>query len=495
MITELLYYIFIFPLEQVLDWAFFTLFKASKNYGVSIILLSLVVNLFLLKIFLYTDKKAQQEAELKEKLDKRIKSWKSVYKRAKLYAFTQTLYRQHNYHPIYALRSLGGLALQIPFFFAMYEIINKASYLQFVSFLWIDDLSKPDSIMLFGLSIHILPLLMTAFTLINVFHSSKELGARIQGSLIALLFLVLLYSMPSALVLYWTCNMAFALFKEIFKQIKINSSLSNHSQDCVSLEAVITHKVTPAPKSTQNSQSNTAITRMCESADRVDVEYQDSNDSNLSQDTRIADSKTDSKITQTPNQNLYKLIQYIIISLSFMICVSSPYALYVTDLNAFALETIPPTLAALFGFFILISFMLIYIISFVNHNSRIFIFILWLIAWIFLALMLLGVSYGFVLRGDYGVMSHFFFEKSIVLSKSQKVIDAVMITSCLILAPILLLFKLTRYMIQACKILLAVLVIQTLFSLTAAIDNIAKKKGGGYKKSNRQSNNSKRAYP
>ncbi|MDY5950358.1 MAG: YidC/Oxa1 family membrane protein insertase, partial [Helicobacter sp.] len=165
MITELLYYIFIFPLEQVLEVVLHNILKIIPSYGVSIILLSLVVNLFLLKIFLYTDKKAQQEADLKEKLDKRIKSWKSVYKRAKLYAFTQTLYRQHNYHPIYALRSLGGLALQIPFFFAMYEIINKASYLQFVSFLWIDDLSKPDSIMLFGLSIHILPLLMTAFTL------------------------------------------------------------------------------------------------------------------------------------------------------------------------------------------------------------------------------------------------------------------------------------------------------------------------------------------
>ncbi|WP_199770232.1 YidC/Oxa1 family membrane protein insertase, partial [Helicobacter bilis] len=287
MIAELLYYIFIFPLEQVLEWAFFTLFKASKNYGVSIILLSLVVNLFLLKIFLYTDKKAQQEADLKEKLDKRIKSWKSVYKRAKLYAFTQTLYRQHNYHPIYALRSLGGLALQIPFFIAMIHLVENADYLQFVSFLWIDDLSKPDSIILFGLSIHILPLLMTAFTLINVFYSSKELGARIQGSLIALLFLVLLYNMPSALVLYWTCNMAFSLFKEIFKHKK-HSSLSNHSQDCVSLEAVITTKVTPAPKSTQNSQSNTAITRMCESADKVGVECRDSNDSNLSQDTRIA---------------------------------------------------------------------------------------------------------------------------------------------------------------------------------------------------------------
>ncbi|WP_231900331.1 thiamine pyrophosphate-dependent enzyme [Helicobacter cinaedi] len=40
-----------------------------------------------------------------------------------------------------------------------------------------------------------------------------------------------------------------------------NSSLGSHLQDCASLEAVITHKVTPAPKFTQNLQSNTALVR------------------------------------------------------------------------------------------------------------------------------------------------------------------------------------------------------------------------------------------
>lgn len=461
MITELLYYIFIFPLEQVLEVVLHNILKIIPSYGTSIILLSLVVNLFLLKIFLYTDKKAQQEADLKEKLDKRIKSWKSVYKRAKLYAFTQTLYRQHNYHPIYALRSLGGLALQIPFFFAMYEIINKASYLQFVSFLWIDDLSKPDSIMLFGLSIHILPLLMTAFTLINVFYSSKELGARIQGSLIALLFLVLLYSMPSALVLYWTCNMAFALFKEIFKHKK-HSSLSNHSQDCVSLEAVITTKVTPAPKSTQNSQSNTAITRMCESADRVGVECRVSNVSNLNQDTRIADSlschteqsevskkrdsnniestksdsnntnsskstKIPSKATQpqgklktllfnifTPHAAIdsktyatYRKISILaILNICFMLCVFSPYALYSSDVSQFDVKQTYQTLAVLFGAFLCSSFMIIYITSFF-YKTRLFKFGVYVASILFL----IGVINTFIFVGDYGAMDHFVLQK------------------------------------------------------------------------------------
>ena len=435
MITELLYYIFIFPLEQVLEVVLHNILKIIPSYGVSIILLSLVVNLFLLKIFLYTDKKAQQEAELKEKLDKRIKSWKSVYKRAKLYAFTQTLYRQHNYHPIYALRSLGGLALQIPFFFAMYEIINKASYLQFVSFLWIDDLSKPDSIMLFGLSIHILPLLMTAFTLINVFYSSKELGARVQGSLIALLFLVLLYNMPSALVLYWTCNMGFALFKEIFKQCrnKRHSVLSDksgsaspyslrrmsntpHSQDL--------HNPNFSSQSLECRDSNTRIadSLSCHTGQSEVSKKRDSNNANSSKSTKIP-----SKATQpqgklktlvfnifTPHTALdsktyttYRNISILaILNICFMICVFSPYALYSSDVSQFDVKQTYQTLAVLFGAFLCSSFMVIYITSFF-YKTRLLKFGVYVASILFL----IGVINTFIFVGDYGAMDHFVLQK------------------------------------------------------------------------------------
>ena len=77
-----------------------------------------------------------------------------------------------------------------------------------------------------------------------------------------------------------------------------HSSLSNHLQDCASLEAVITHKVTPAPKSTQNSQSNTANIRMCEDIDRVSLKY--SNSTNLNSNN--TESKPDSKPTQPANK-------------------------------------------------------------------------------------------------------------------------------------------------------------------------------------------------
>ncbi len=372
---EILYYIFIFPVEQVLEWALFTLFKATKNYGVSIILLSFVMQLFMLKLTFYFDKKAASFGAvlewalftlfkatknygvsiillsfvmqlfmlkltfyfdkkaasfgaLKAQCDSKIKEFKRVFKGAELQSYIRTLYKQKHFHPIFALFGLGGLALQIPFFIAMIHLVENAEYLQSVRFLWIDDLSKPDSIMLFGLSIHILPLLMTAFTLINVFYSSKELGARvrflwiddlskpdsimlfglsihilpllmtaftlinvfysskelgarIQGSLIALLFLVLLYSMPSALVLYWTCNMAFALFKEIFKQCRDK----RHS--------VLSDKIGSASPYSLRRMSNTPHSQDLHnpnfSSQSLECQTK-SNNSNLNQDTRIVDS-------------------------------------------------------------------------------------------------------------------------------------------------------------------------------------------------------------
>lgn len=220
------YSVFIFPLEGALRFLLVYLYQIFQSYGMAIILLSLLVNVFLLKIFILTDKKSEYENQRKKILDARIQNWKKVYNKTKVFAFTQRLYKQEHYHPIFALSALGGLFIQIPFFYAMYFVIQNNLALNAVSFLWIKDLSAPD--LIFG--VHLLPILMTLISLINVFISAKENSARIQGALISFLFLYLLYNMPSALVLYWTCNMLFSLikntliqFKFKFKKNKINT--------------------------------------------------------------------------------------------------------------------------------------------------------------------------------------------------------------------------------------------------------------------------------
>lgn len=212
---DLLYYVFIFPVEQVLGWVLELLFHRSGSYGVAIMLLSVIVNAFMLKLTLYFDKKAVEFGALKARVDGKVAEFKRVFKGAELQSYIRTLYKQRHFHPIFALQGLGGLALQIPFFIAMIHLVENAEFLQNVGFGWINDLSKPDSVVVFGFSLHVLPLVMTLLTLVNVLYSARERGARIQGVLIALLFLVLLYAMPAALVLYWTCNMAFSLVKSL----------------------------------------------------------------------------------------------------------------------------------------------------------------------------------------------------------------------------------------------------------------------------------------
>ena len=432
---EILYYIFIFPVEQVLEWGLHKVFKETHNYGISIILLSLIMQLFMLKLTFYFDKKAASFGALKAQCDSKIKEFKRVFKGAELQSYIRTLYKQKHFHPIFALFGLGGLALQIPFFIAMIHLVENAEYLQSVRFLWIDDLSKPDSIMLFGLSIHILPLLMTAFTLINVFYSSKELGARVQGSLIALLFLVLLYNMPSALVLYWTCNMAFALFKEIFKQCrnKRHSVLSDksgsaspyslrrmsntpHSQDL--------HNPNFSSQSLECRDSNTRIadSLSCHTEQSEVSKKRDSNNANSSKNTKLSGKATqpqgklktilfniftphtalDSK-TYTTYRNISILA---ILNICFMICVFSPYALYSSDVSQFDVSQTYQTLAVLFGAFLCSSFMVIYITSFF-YKTRLFKFGVYVASILFL----IGVINTFIFVGDYGAMDHFVLQK------------------------------------------------------------------------------------
>lgn len=236
---DILYYIFIFPLQNLLEFFLNLFYKFSGNYGVSIVLLSLIVNLALLKLTILSEKKAAQIAILKASCDSKIAEFKRVFKGAQLQAYIRTLYKQRHFHPIYTLFGLGGLALQVPFFIAIWTLFGEFDGIVGAKFLWISDLNTPDR--LFGL--HLLPILMTAFTLLNVFISTNSRGARIQGTFIALIFLILLYNMPSALVLYWTINMLFALMRSFIKKSLQNSRLIA-KQNTLANSAQIYQKIT-----------------------------------------------------------------------------------------------------------------------------------------------------------------------------------------------------------------------------------------------------------
>jgi YidC/Oxa1 family membrane protein insertase len=143
----------------------------------------------------------------------------AVFKGDKRYMLLATLYRQNNYHPIHALRSSLGLLIQVPFFIAAYHYISNLEILNGQSFLFINNLGEPDSLIK---GINILPIIMTVINIISgiIYTSGFSKQDKIQIHCLAALFLILLYNSPAALVLYWTCNNIFNLVKNILIKYK-----------------------------------------------------------------------------------------------------------------------------------------------------------------------------------------------------------------------------------------------------------------------------------
>lgn len=336
--SEILYCIFIFPLCEILRFILIFLHDLSGSWGGSIVLLGILVNIFLLKLYNLANAKAAQMSALKQNLDARIRAWKGVYNKTKVFAFSQVLYSQNNFHPIFMLKSLGALILQIPFFYAMYFVLRDLDGLNNESFLWIADLSKSDSV--YG--IHILPILMSLFGILNVFALGGSKGIKAQGIIICILFLILLYNMPSSLVLYWCVNMAFSLFIALFSFNKIKNAKF----------------------------------------------------------FKLKFFSPNSNIALKSHINIL-----IILNIVFLICIFHPFGLYASDVSVFDSSNLIINLSALVGAFILFSFILIYICSFLKQ-TRAFNVALWLN----LAILFIQLLYTFAFDFNLGIMNDFMFE-------------------------------------------------------------------------------------
>jgi len=219
---SLFYDIFIYPLELVMKVVLEYALDLSNNPLLSLFCVSIIVTAGSLPLYHIAETWQDKEREIQKKLKPKITEFKSVFKGATLNAYMQTLYRQNNYHPIFAVRTSFGLLIQIPFFFAAYHLLSNYQALNGVEAFFFSDLGKPDGLLkLGGLSINIMPFVMTAFNLVSasIYSRKTSFKENIQLYGMALLFLVVLYNSTSALLFYWTCNNLFSLVKNLIYNI------------------------------------------------------------------------------------------------------------------------------------------------------------------------------------------------------------------------------------------------------------------------------------
>lgn len=224
--ANFLYTVFIYPVYIFAEIIFFIANNITEDSaGASIIILSLGINIITLPIYNVAEAWQEKERAAQKKMKAKIADIKAVFKGDERYMILSAYYRQNNYHPLYALRSLFALFIQIPFFIAAYNLLSVLPALNGTPFLFLKDLGSPDKLISAGaVSINVLPIIMTAVNIAAsaVYTKGLELKDKLTLYITAFLFLLLLYNSSSALVLYWTLNNIFSLLKNIFYKVRLN---------------------------------------------------------------------------------------------------------------------------------------------------------------------------------------------------------------------------------------------------------------------------------
>jgi len=189
----------------------------SGNYGLAIILLTVLIKL----VFWPITQKGMKSMKNMQKLQPKIAKLRERYKDdpAKMNQEMMTLYKTYKVNPV------GGclpMLIQIPFFFALYQVLLAAIELRHAPFmLWINDLSAPDRLWIgFDIpylhGIPILTLLMGA----SMFFQQKmtpttadPTQARIMQFL-PIVFTVMFINFASGLVLYWLVNNLLSILQQ-----------------------------------------------------------------------------------------------------------------------------------------------------------------------------------------------------------------------------------------------------------------------------------------
>jgi len=202
--------------------------KYLSNYGLSIILLTILIKI----LFWPLTRKSYQSMKEMRKLQPMMAKIREKYKNNKQEMNKQLM----GLYKTYKINPMGGclpMLVQMPVFFAFYRILPNSIELRHAPFvLWVNDLSAPERLFSFPFTIPlmappygipILTLLMGASMFLQQ-KMTPMTGDPAQAKMMMLLpivFTFLFINFPSGLVLYWLVNNILS----IAQQYRINRQL------------------------------------------------------------------------------------------------------------------------------------------------------------------------------------------------------------------------------------------------------------------------------
>ncbi|KKL59372.1 hypothetical protein LCGC14_2215990, partial [marine sediment metagenome] len=190
------------PISLLLLKLFKWFYRIIPNYGVAIILITLLTKVILLPF----TQKSFTHMRAMQAIQPKINALREKHKDnpQELNKHMMRLYREHKVNP------LGGcfpMLLQMPIFFALFGLLYTSIDLRGAGFIWwIKDLSLPDTVGYVAgkYPINILPILMGITTVIQQKMTTVDPKQAKMMMLMPVFMTFIFYNFPSGLVLYWS---------------------------------------------------------------------------------------------------------------------------------------------------------------------------------------------------------------------------------------------------------------------------------------------------
>lgn len=228
-------------------------FSIIPNYGVAIILVTIIVRAITTPFMVKQIKSTRAMAELKPQLDEINVKYRTDPQKKQ--AAMMELYSKNNINPLASCT--GGclpMLFQMPIFMGLFFVLGRAIELRGMpAFLWISDLSRSD-VVWDGISIPvimpsglaILPWIMVATTYfqtkITMGRSAGMDPAQQKMMVWMMPAMMLLFSavMPSGLVLYWIIGNIWSIvqYKYIYRKYPVTTSSKMNGKKVVDAEIV-----------------------------------------------------------------------------------------------------------------------------------------------------------------------------------------------------------------------------------------------------------------
>ena len=222
-----------------LVWVLNLFYSWIPSFGIGIILLTVLVRLLFWPLTHKSTISMRRMSEIQPKMKEIREKFKDNPQR--MQQETWALYRDNKVNP---MASCLPMLVQIPVFIALFTVLRSAVELRYAPFLWIADLSEPENlfptIFPFG-GLNILPILM-AVTMGLQSALTPSTGDKQQQRMMMIMMpvmmLVMFYSFPSALSLYWTLSQVLSIVQMWYIRKKYTPAPVSAASDTVEAQVV-----------------------------------------------------------------------------------------------------------------------------------------------------------------------------------------------------------------------------------------------------------------